>query len=215
MESYKYQGRRKRLIGQLVSKGITDERVLEAMERVPRHRFVEGAFQDQAYEDKALPIRDGQTISQPFTVAYQTQMLALKPGMKVLEIGTGSGYQAAVLCEMGMKVFSVERYAHLHKNAKRLLQELGYEPFLKQGDGTLGWKLYQPYERILVTAASPDIPEPLKEQLEIGGKLVIPVGGRNTQIMTVVTRMAPSRYDVQSYHRFCFVPLIGAHGWEE
>lgn len=214
-DSYKYKGLRAKLIAQLRGKGITDENVLEAMLRVPRHLFVEGAFRDQAYEDKALPIRAGQTISQPFTVAYQTQMLGLTRGMKILEIGTGSGYQAAVLCEMKMKVFSIERDNSLHLEAKQRLNSLGYEPYLKSGDGTLGWKLYQPFQRILVTAASPDIPEPLKQQLDIGGKLVIPVGDRKSQIMTVVTRTSNDQFETQSFHRFSFVPLIGAHGWEE
>ncbi len=214
-ESYKYRGKRAKLIDHLRSKGITDEAVLEAMLKIPRHDFVEGAFQDQAYEDKALPIRAGQTISQPFTVAYQTQMMGLSRGMKVLEIGTGSGYQAAVLCEMGMKVFSIERSQTLHEEAKECLTALGYEPYLKCGDGSLGWKLYQPFQRILVTAASPDIPEPLKQQLDIGGKLIIPVGGRDSQLMTVVTRSSADRFEVQSYQRFSFVPLIGAHGWED
>lgn len=214
-ESYKYKGRRAKLINQLRSKGIHDEAVLEAMLRVPRHLFVEGAFRDQAYEDKALPIRAGQTISQPYTVAYQTQMMELRPGMKILEIGTGSGYQAAVLCEMGMKVFSVERSQALHQEAKVRLLELGYDPFLKCGDGTLGWKLYQPFQRILVTAASPDVPEPLKQQLDVGGKLIIPVGDRRSQTMLVITRVSQDRFERQAYHQFRFVPLIGAHGWEE
>jgi protein-L-isoaspartate(D-aspartate) O-methyltransferase len=214
-ESYKYRGQRAKLVEKIRRKGITDEAVLEAIGRIPRHRFVEGAFRDQAYEDKALPIRSGQTISQPFTVAYQTQMMGLTPGMKILEIGTGSGYQAAVLCEMGMKVFSVERSQELHQEAKERLFSLGYEPYLKCGDGTRGWKLYQPFQRILVTAASPDIPEPLKQQLDIGGKLIIPVGGRNTQKMTVVTRTKTDRYSVQTFHEFRFVPLIGEYGWEE
>lgn len=214
-DSYKYKGLRAKLIDQLRTKGINDEAVLEAMLRVPRHLFVEGAFRDQAYEDKALPIRDGQTISQPFTVAYQTQMMRLTSGMKILEIGTGSGYQAAILCEMGMKVFSIERSKTLHEGAKKRLNALDFEPYLTCGDGTLGWKLYKPFQRIIVTAASPDIPEPLKQQLDIGGKLIIPVGDRKSQIMTVVTRTSNDRFEKGSYHRFSFVPLIGAHGWEE
>jgi len=214
-DSYKYKGLRSKLIDQVRAKGIKDEAVLEAMLRVPRHLFVESAFRDQAYEDKALPIRAGQTISQPFTVAYQTEMMSLTPGMKILEIGTGSGYQGAILCEMGMKVFSIERSETLHQEAKERLNSLGYQPYLKNGDGTLGWKLYQPFQRILVTAASPDIPEPLKQQLDIGGKLIIPVGGRKSQIMTVITRTSKDRFEKKSYHRFSFVPLIGLHGWEE
>ncbi|MCB0838905.1 MAG: protein-L-isoaspartate(D-aspartate) O-methyltransferase [Bacteroidetes bacterium] len=213
-EEYKHKGRRKRLVEELVFKGITDELVLEAMGLVPRHLFVEGVFEDKAYTDQALPINNGQTISQPFTVAFQTQLLKLKPRMKVLEIGTGSGYQCAVLCEMGMRVFSVEIDERLYVDARHLLNQLGYKPALKLGDGSQGWKHYQPFERILVTAASPSVPESLKQQLEIGGMMVIPVGNRRSQRMTVVTRTGEDSYEEEVFHRFKFVPLRGKYGFE-
>jgi len=214
-ESYKYRGLRAKLIQKLRDKGITDEAVLTAMGRVPRHLLIDSAFGDQAYDDRALPIRSGQTISQPFTVAYQTQLLSLAKGMKVLEIGTGSGYQAAVLCEMGMKVFSVERHAKLQEHAKSQLATMGYQPFLHLGDGTLGWKQHQPFQRIVVTAASPTVPEALKQQLEIGGMLVIPVGDRSVQWMLRIRKLGTSRFEEERFHRFNFVPLIGAQGWED
>ena len=215
LDTYKHKGQRKMMVRDLQAMGIYDEAVLEAMGREPRHFFVEGAFESEAYEDKALPIQSGQTISQPYTVAFQTQLLDLKPKMKVLEIGTGSGYQAAVLCEMGMRVFSVEYHRGLHQQAKKRLEELGYDAFLHCGDGSQGWQRYQPYQRILVTAASPDIPEPLKRQLDIGGRMVIPVGGRAVQVMTVVTRLSQSEYEIEKLNRFCFVPLVGKYGWED
>ena len=214
-ENYKHKGRRKRLVEELVLKGITDQLVLDAIGLVPRHLFVEGVFADEAYMDKALPINNGQTISQPFTVAFQTQLLGLKPRMKILEIGTGSGYQAAVLCQMGMKVFSVEIASRLHEDAKYLLNFLGHKPNLKLGDGSQGWKYYQPFERILVTAASPSVPESLKNQLDIGGIMVIPVGDRHSQTMTVVTRVSETEFKEEVHHRFKFVPLRGKYGFED
>ncbi|MDX2248216.1 MAG: protein-L-isoaspartate(D-aspartate) O-methyltransferase [Bacteroidia bacterium] len=214
MEDYKHKGRRARLVKELILKGITDESVLEAIGRVPRHVFVEGVFSDEAYEDKALPIHREQTISQPFTVAFQTQLLELKPRMKILEIGTGSGYQAAVLCEMGMRVFSVEIDRRLHLEAKERLKALGYEAQLLLGDGSEGWPTYQPYERILVTAASPGIPDSLKSQLEVGGIMVLPVGTLRAQKMTVVVRVSQTDFEVYTHHNFKFVPLRGRFGFE-
>jgi protein-L-isoaspartate(D-aspartate) O-methyltransferase len=214
-EAYKFRGQRRKLVEQLRSKGIEDEAVLEAIGRIPRQQFVEGAFQDQAYLDRALPIQAGQTISQPYTVAYQTQMLQLRKGMKILEIGTGSGYQAAILCEMGMRVFSVERSPSLHQRAKARLASLGYDLYLHCGDGSKGWPRFQPYQRILVTAASPEVPQPLKAQLDMGGKLIIPVGNREVQDMLLVTRRTEHDFHTETLHRFCFVPLLGEYGWEE
>lgn len=214
IDTYKHKGQRRLLVQALEAKGITDEKILDAFMEVPRHLFIDGAFQHEAYEDRALPIHEGQTISQPFTVAYQTQLLALKPKTKILEIGTGSGYQAAILCAMGMRVFSVERSRPLHQEAKALLADLGYAPYLHCGDGSLGWPRYQPFQRILVTAASPGVPEPLKLQLETGGRLVIPVGGRQRQKMTVVTRLSKNEFETYRYDNFSFVPLLGKHGFE-
>ncbi len=214
LDTYKHKGLRQRLIQQLSERGITDEEVLKAIEQVPRHFFVEGVFDDEAYEDRALPIKNKQTISQPFTVAAMTEWLQAKPRMKVLEIGTGSGYQAAILAEMGLKVFSVEYDRTLHQDAKDRLDDLGYSVRLLHGDGSEGWGRYQPYERIMVTAASPSVPEPLKQQLEIGGRMIIPVGPREGQHMQVITRVDRREFQVERLSSFHFVPLRGRHGYE-
>jgi protein-L-isoaspartate(D-aspartate) O-methyltransferase len=215
IDSYKHKGLREKLIRAMMEKGLRDETVLAAMRKVPRHAFVESAFTEAAYEDRPLPIGEGQTISQPLTVGLQTSMLELKPGMKVLEIGTGSGYQAAVLCEMGVKVFSVERIRPHHQKAAKLLEELGYKVRLKWGDGSMGWSQYAPYDRILVTAASPSVPEALKKQLAVGGKLIIPVGDLERQQMTVVTRISETEWEIVKNGYYQFVPLLGKQGWQE
>jgi protein-L-isoaspartate(D-aspartate) O-methyltransferase len=215
IDSYKHKGLREKLIRTLMEKGLQDEAVATAMRKVPRHAFVESAFSEAAYEDRPLPIGDGQTISQPLTVAFQSSMLELKPGMKVLEIGTGSGYQAAVLCEMGAKVFSIERIRLHHQKALALLDELGYKLRLKWGDGTQGWTQYAPYDRILVTAASPNVPEALKKQLTIGGKLIIPVGDLERQQMAIVTRKSETEWEIVKNGTYQFVPLLGKFGWAE
>lgn len=215
IDSYKHKGLREKLIRTMMEKGLKDEAVLAAMRKVPRHAFVESAFTEAAYEDRPLPIGDGQTISQPLTVGFQSSMLDVKPGMKVLEIGTGSGYQAAVLCEMGVKVFSVERIRVHYQKAMALLEELGYKLRLKWGDGTLGWSQYAPFDRILVTAASPSVPEALKKQLTIGGKLIIPVGELDRQQMAIVTRISDSEWQIVKDGYYQFVPLLGKQGWQE
>jgi protein-L-isoaspartate(D-aspartate) O-methyltransferase len=215
IDSYKHKGLREKLIRAMMEKGLKDEGVLAAMRKVPRHAFVESAFTEAAYEDRPLPIGDGQTISQPLTVGFQSSMLDVKPGMKVLEIGTGSGYQAAVLCEMGAKVFSVERIRVHHQKAAALLEELGYKLRLKWGDGTMGWSQYAPFDRILVTAASPSVPEALKKQLTIGGKLIIPVGDLDRQQMATVTRIAENEWQIVKDGNYQFVPLLGKQGWQE
>ncbi len=214
LDTYKHRGLRKRLVEHLETQGIADERVLAALMEVPRHFFVEGVFDEEAYEDKALPIKKGQTISQPYTVAKMTEWLDLKPRMKVLEIGTGSGYQAAVLAAMGMKVFSVEYDRSLSREAGEKLKELGLDVKLHQGDGSQGWNRYQPFERIIVTAGSPAVPDPLRKQLEIGGKMVIPVGDLKKQQMQLITRLGRDEYQVQQLGPFRFVPLRGRHGHE-
>jgi protein-L-isoaspartate(D-aspartate) O-methyltransferase len=213
-DSYKLKGLREKLIKELVEKGLKDEAVIAAMRKVPRHAFVESAFHEASYEDRPLPIGEGQTISQPYTVAAQSSMLAIKPGMKVLEIGTGSGYQAAVLCEMGVKLFSIERIRSHHQKAAQLLEELGYKLRSKWGDGTVGWSQYAPFDRILVTAASPSIPEALKKQLAVGGRLIIPVGTMEQQQMAIVTRKSAEEWEVQKVGNFQFVPLLGKEGWQ-
>jgi len=201
------------MVDLLETRGITDAGVLAAMREVPRHKFVESALAEEAYADKPLPIHSGQTISQPFTVAFQSQLLQAKARMKVLEVGTGSGYQAAVLCAMGLRVFSVEYDGRLHREARERLLALGYEARLHHGDGSGGWRLYQPYERILVTAASPEVPLALRQQLTVGGIMVIPVGNQARQQMTVVRRLSQREYEVETLQAFRFVPLRGRYGF--
>ncbi|MEO0896962.1 MAG: protein-L-isoaspartate(D-aspartate) O-methyltransferase [Bacteroidota bacterium] len=215
LDTFKHKGLRKRLINQIEERGITDEKVLAAMLAIPRHGFVEGAFAEEAYEDKALPIHNGQTISQPFTVAFQTQLLQVKKNMKVLEIGTGSGYQAAILAKMGARVFSVERDYRLHKEAKEKLDDLSLPVALRHGDGTEGWKAHAPFDRIIVTAASPSIVETLKQQLAIGGRMVIPVGSLATQKMTLAIRLSKNEWEIRRLQSFKFVPLLGRFGFPD
>lgn len=215
LDSYKMQGLRRALVRTLREKGITDEEVLAAIGKIPRHAFVESAFAEAAYDDRPLPIGDGQTISQPYTVAAQTSLLQVKPKMKVLEIGTGSGYQAAVLAECGVKLFTIERIRAHYLKAQRMLEELGYKVRLKCGDGSAGWAAFAPYDHILVTAASPNIPIPLKEQLAIGGRLIIPYGARKVQEMGVVTRISKDEFRIETAGKFQFVPMIGKFGWED
>lgn len=214
-----FDRRRQRLVRQMRENGIRDERVLAAIGSVLRHRFVEKAFQPRAYEDEALPIGMKQTISQPFTVAYQTMLLDLQPGDKILEVGTGSGYQAAVLCEMGARVFSIERHRPLLTRTRSLLASLGYRVALKAGDGTLGWASQAPFDGVVVTAAASEAPETLLRQLRIegedgkpAGRLVAPVGDRQSQTMYLYRRFGEDRYERTASRRFKFVPLIGQQG---
>ena len=200
---------------QLIPRGIRDNRVLDAMRRVPRHLFVDPSAQHRAYDDIALPIGEGQTISQPYMVAVMTQLLELAGDEKILEIGTGSGYQAAVLAQLGREVFTVERIPSLAEAAKLRFRNLSYQNVhLLIGDGTLGWPAEAPFDRIIITAAAPKIPDPLVEQLSAEGILVIPVGDRFSQQLLKLkkTNMGMS----EEYHTPCvFVPLIGEHGWRE
>lgn len=214
-DTYLHKGKREKLVARLREKGIQDELVLQAIEKIPRHSFLQSALHHKAYEDQALPIEGGQTISQPYTVAFMSQALELKKGMKILEVGTGSGYQAAILCAMGLRTFSIERNPSLHTTAKSRLKTLGFDPYLHVGDGSAGWKRYAPYERIIVTAASPSIPKPLQNQLDIGGKMIVPVGSINQQTMTLVTRLGTRDFQVERLSQFKFVPLIGRYGWAE
>jgi protein-L-isoaspartate(D-aspartate) O-methyltransferase len=203
---------------QIRSRGVTDERVLKAMGKIPRHLFVDEGLIEQAYNDNPLPIGERQTISQPYIVAVMTEALELKGSEKVLELGTGSGYQAAVLAELAERVFSIERIATLASKARKVLESLGYfNVVIRVGDGTYGWREEAPFDGILVSAGSPDIPVPLVQQLTVGGRLVIPVGGRYTQTLYRVTRLSENVEDVKTEDLGgCrFVNLIGEHGWKE
>lgn len=199
---------------QLEGRGIRDQRVLDAMRRVPRHLFVPENLLDRAYDDCPLPIGEGQTISQPYMVAWMTELLQVEPGQKVLEIGTGSGYQAAILCELGAEVFTIEKNPLLAREAERRLAELGYFPHIRIGDGTLGWPEEAPFQRIIVTAGAPSIPGPLLEQLDEGGRLVIPVGPSGMQMLTLVERKEGKLVTVEE-GTCVFVPLVGKYGWKE
>lgn len=207
-DTAKHQGLRNQLATVLEQKGITDRNVLEAIKKVPRHLFLNSSFEDYAYQDKAFPIGAGQTISQPYTVAFQSQLLQVEKGHQVLEIGTGSGYQTAVLCAMGAKVFSIERQNELFKSTSLLLPKLNIRPkHLSFGDGYKGLPNYAPFDSIIVTAGAPMIPKPLMAQLKIGGRLVIPVG-EDPQIMTLLIRKNETQFEKHEFGEFRFVPLL-------
>jgi protein-L-isoaspartate(D-aspartate) O-methyltransferase len=208
IDSYKHQGLRKLLVETIREKGITDHNVLEAIGKVPRHFFFDSSFLKFAYEDNAFPIGSGQTISQPYTVAFQTQLLQISRGQKVLEIGTGSGYQACILAEMGAKVFSIERQKALFDKAVQFLPTLGYRIKLFYGDGYKGLPAYAPFDKIIVTAAAPYVPDALIGQLKPGGILVIPVGAGDVQDMTTITRISEKEFKKREHGKFRFVPLL-------
>lgn len=204
----KHQGLRNQLVSLLEKKGITDKNVLEAIKKIPRHLFLNSSFEDFAYQDKPFPIGAGQTISQPYTVAFQSQLLEVKKEDKILEIGTGSGYQTAVLCTMGAKVFSIERQNELFKKTSLLLPKMGIRPkHLSFGDGYKGLPNYAPFDSIIVTAGAPYIPQPLMAQLKIGGRLVIPVGD-DVQVMTLLIRKTETQFEKHEFGDFRFVPLL-------
>jgi len=206
---------RQQLVDALRARGISDEAVLVAMNTVPRETFVPEAIRSRAYEDSALPIDNRQTISQPYTVAFMTQCLNIKPGMKVLEIGTGSGYQAAVLSQLGAHVISIERHPLLSTKARTILTSLGYDVQCRVGDGTIGYREGGLYDGIIVTAGAPDVPEPLAKQLKIGGRLVVPVGSKEDQRLYLVIRTEEDDWNAKDLGPFKFVPLIGRSGWNE
>jgi protein-L-isoaspartate(D-aspartate) O-methyltransferase len=212
-DNYKQRGLRNKLVKKLASKGITDERVLQAVNKVPRHVFFDDALLGHAYEDKAFPIGEGQTISQPYTVAFQTEKLEVKPGDKVLEIGTGSGYQAAILVEMGAKVYTIEFNRKLYEKTKDFLPQLGYKPFFFFGDGSKGIPAKAPYDKILVTAGAPVIPNALIDQLAEDGILIIPVGDREKQKMVKIKK-TKGKLIKEEFDYFAFVPLLGEQGWK-
>ena len=207
-DTAKHQGLRNQLVTVLEQKGITDKNVLAAIAKVPRHLFLESSFEDYAYQDKAFPIGAGQTISQPYTVAFQSQLLEVHKDHKVLEIGTGSGYQTAILHAMGAKVYSVERQNELFKTTSLLLPKLGIRPkHLSFGDGYKGLPNFAPFDSIIVTAGAPIIPKPLMAQLKVGGRLVIPLG-EDKQIMTMLVRKTETQFEKHEYGEFRFVPLL-------
>ncbi len=200
---------------QIVARGVHDERVVEAMRKVPRHLFVDEALQDQAYSDHPLPIAENQTISQPYVVALMTESLELRGSEKVLEIGTGSGYQSAILAELADRVFSIERYPELVYRANAILKKLGYKNFIiRVGDGSLGWPDDAPFDGVIVTAGTPKIPQPLIDQLAMGGRLVVPVGDRLTQDLVFVRRV-PEGIQKTNLGGVRFVNLVGKWGWQE
>ncbi len=207
-DSYRHKGLRRKLIEELRRKGIRDERVLTAFDNVPRHLFMDSSFVEFAYQDKAFPIAASQTISQPYTVAFMTEILNIKPLEKVFEVGTGSGYQAAILSEMGAKVYTIERQKELFQSCQHLLKTLGYNPLYFFGDGYLGKPTYAPYDKIIVTAGAPEIPKDLVEQLAIGGRMVIPIGSTTSQVMTTVDKVSATQVDIREHGNFIFVPML-------
>lgn len=207
-DTYKHQGLRRKLVDLLKEKGIRDERILAAIGKVPRHYFLDSQFDIYAYQDMAFKIGAGQTISQPYTVAFQTELLQVTRGMKVLEIGTGSGYQTVILLELGAKVFTIERQKLLYDKARILLPQMGYAPKFYYGDGYAGIPAFAPYDRILVTCGAPNIPEKLVEQLKPGGRMVIPVGEGEDQIMKLVVKKEDGSLQVEDHGLFRFVPML-------
>ncbi len=208
-DTYRHKGLRKKLVEEISLKGIRDERVLSAIEEVPRHFFLDSSFVEIAYQDKPFPIGSGQTISQPYTVAFQTELLKVEKGMKVLEIGTGSGYQACILEKMGARVFSIERHHSLFRKTKELLERMNYKAKLFYGDGYKGLPAFAPFDRVLVTAAAPYVPEALLQQTKPGGLLVIPVGAGDTQVMKRITKIDEENTREEKMGFFRFVPLLG------
>ena len=211
-DNYKQRGLRNKLVKKLRLKGILNEAVLAAIGKVPRHLFFDDALLAHAYEDKAFPIGEGQTISQPYTVAFQTEKLEIKPGQKVLEIGTGSGYQAAILLELGAHVYTIEFNKKLYERTKSFLPQLGYSPYFFYGDGSKGIPAKAPFDKIIVTAGAPIIPAALTDQLSENGILIIPVGDRETQKMIKITKKN-GKLLKQEFNQFAFVPLLGESGW--
>jgi protein-L-isoaspartate(D-aspartate) O-methyltransferase len=207
-DTYKHKGQRLKLVEELIKQGIPDKNVLVAMAKIPRHLFLDKGYDKLAYQNKAYSIGVGQTISQPYTVAFQTQLLGIEKGDKVLEIGTGSGYQTAVLLELGAKVYTIERQKELFVKSQTLLGKLGYEPYFFYGDGYKGKASYGPFNKIIVTAGAPYIPEALQKQLVIGGMMVIPVGNSELQTMFSIVRLSETDYKKSEFGNFLFVPML-------
>ncbi|SHN00779.1 protein-L-isoaspartate(D-aspartate) O-methyltransferase [Cyclobacterium lianum] len=213
-DSYIHKGQRRNLVHTLRHKGIKDEAVLEAVNTFPRHFFFDSALLSHAYEDKAFPIGEGQTISQPYTVAFQTSLLQVKPGDKVLEIGTGSGYQAGILYGMGAKVHTIEFNKVLYERTRKFLPKIGIRVSHYCGDGSKGLPEQAPFDKIIVTAGAPAVPKTLLKQLALGGLMVIPVGDRSTQQMLRLTKQTEKKILKENFDNFAFVPLLGEEGWQ-
>lgn len=213
VDNYREQGARKKLVDLLKKRGIEDKAVLRAIGKIPRHFFFDETFWNQAYRDIAFPIGDGQTISQPYTVAYQTELLHVKKGDRILEIGTGSGYQTCVLMELGAEVHTIERQENLYNRAIQVLPYMGYKPFFYLGDGSKGLEEKAPFDKIIVTAGAPFVPEIMLKQLKLGGILVIPVGNESSQKMVTVLRVGESEFERYELDTFRFVPLVGDQAW--
>jgi len=207
-DTFRHKGLRNKLVETVAHKGITDKTVLEAIGNVPRHLFMDSGFIQFAYRDQAFPIGAGQTISQPYTVAFQSQLLQVNKHEKVLEVGTGSGYQAAVLLEMGAKVFTIERQHELYLKSRTLLTRLGYKPYFFFGDGYEGVPRYAPYDKIIVTAGAPEVPQKLVQQLKVGGRMVIPFGGTSGQTMLLIEKLSTTEIRQTEHGSFAFVPML-------
>ena len=209
-DSYRHKGLRKKLVDTISEKGIKDKKILEAIDKVPRHYFMDSGFIEFAYRDQAFPIGAGQTISQPYTVAFQTELLQVKKHDKILEVGTGSGYQCAILLELGAKVYTIERQRELYLKSRALLTEMGYKPYFFYGDGYLGQPKFSPYDKIIITAGASEIPKELLKQLKIGGRMVVPVGGSSGQVMMTIDRIDEDEYKELEHGYFAFVPMLKA-----
>jgi len=210
-----FETERKELVDILKVRGITNQRLLDAFMNVERHLFVPDIMKQHAYKDVALPIGLGQTISQPYTVAYMTQALDPQPNQKILEIGTGSGYQAAIIYYMGARVFTIERHNDLYNSALKIFDQLNLKIAARCSDGTIGWEEFSPFDGIIVTAGSPIVPLNLKKQLAIGGRLVIPIGDKKIQTLQIITKISDDQFATREVPYFAFVPLIGREGWKE
>ncbi len=207
-DTYRHKGMRRALVEEIIKKGITNESVIKAIGKIPRHQFLDSSFDRFAYNDVAFPIGSGQTISQPYTVAFQSELLEIKRGDKILEVGTGSGYQASVLCELGAKVYSIERQKKLYEKTSKFLSKMGYRLNLFYGDGYKGLPTYAPFDKIIITAGAPEIPKKLLLQLKIGGWMIIPIGGDEGQIMTKVIRVGEKEFHQETFGNFAFVPML-------
>lgn len=207
-DSYRFKGLRKRLVETIRGKGITNNSVLDAIMTVPRHLFMAQGFEERAYKDNAFPIAADQTISQPYTVAFQTSLLNIKAKDKVLEVGTGSGYQAAILLELGVKLYTIERQRELFLSSQILLNKLGYNSYSYYGDGYAGLPTYAPFDKILITAGAPEVPKELLKQLKIGGVMVAPIGSRESQDMLRITKIGELKFKKENFGKFVFVPML-------